>query len=241
MELKEIIKNLPFKGIKNYQNIQIDNLTNSSTTDTQNALYFCLKGSKVDGHDFASQAVENGAKCLVVERYLDLPVPQILVDNSRKAMSNISATFYDFDKSNIKFIGVTGTNGKTTTAFTTRHILQNLGHKVGMIGTEGTYIGDIKIPTTLTTPDPINLHRVINEMDQNGVEYVVMEVSAHALALNKVDSIVYDVAGITNITQDHLDYFKSMELMVILDIKLSGVLKNIKKKIILGLMVKLDQ
>ena len=181
MELKQLINNLPFKGIKNYQNIQIDNLTNSSTVDTQNAIYFCLKGSKVDGHDFASQAVDNGATCLVVERYLDLPVPQILVDNSRKAMSSISATFYDFDKSKIKFIGITGTNGKTTTAFTTRHILQNLGHKVGMIGTEGTYIGDIKIPTQLTTPDPINLHKVIHDMDQNGVEYVVMEVSAHAL------------------------------------------------------------
>ena len=211
MELKQIIQDLPFKGMKNYQNIQIDNLTNSSTTDTQNAIYFCLKGSKVDGHDFAAQAVENGAKCLVVEHYLDLPVPQILVDNSRKAMSAISAIFYEFDKSNIKFIGVTGTNGKTTTAFTTRHILQNLGHKVGMIGTEGTYIGDIKIPTQLTTPDPINLHKVIHDMDQNGVDYVVMEVSAHALALNKIDSIVYDVVGITNITQDHLDYFKSME------------------------------
>lgn len=211
MELKQIVQNLPFKGIKNYQNIQIDNLTNSSTTDTQNAIYFCLNGSKVDGHNFAQQAVENGAKCLVVERFLDLPVPQILVDSCRKAMSNVSATFYDFNKSAIKFVGVTGTNGKTTTAFVTRHILQNLGHKVGMIGTEGVYIGDIKTPATLTTPDPIKLHKIIHDMDQNGVEYVVMEVSAHALALNKVDSITYDVAGITNITQDHLDYFNSMQ------------------------------
>ena len=211
MELKQIVQNLPFKGIKNYQNIQIDNLTNSSTTDTQNAIYFCLNGSKVDGHNFAQQAVENGAKCLVVERFLDLPVPQILVDSCRKAMSNVSATFYDFNKSAIKFVGVTGTNGKTTTAFVTRHILQNLGHKVGMIGTEGVYIGDIKTPATLTTPDPIKLHKIIHDMDQNGVEYVVMEVSAHALALNKVDSITYEVAGITNITQDHLDYFNSMQ------------------------------
>ncbi|MBO5910416.1 MAG: UDP-N-acetylmuramoyl-L-alanyl-D-glutamate--2,6-diaminopimelate ligase [Clostridia bacterium] len=211
MLFRELIQNISFRGIKNYKDVEIDNLTHSSTADTSNALYFCLRGSKVDGHNFAKAAVENGAVCLVVERFLDLPVPQILVDNARKAMSQVSAVFYEFDKSNIKFIGVTGTNGKTTTAFITRHILQNLGKRVGMIGTEGTYIGDIKIPSQLTTPDPIKLHKIIHDMDLSGVEYVVMEVSAHALALNKVDSIMYDVVGITNITQDHLDYFNSME------------------------------
>lgn len=211
MNLQQLVQNVSFKGIKNYKDIQIDNLTNSSTKDTNQALYFCLKGSQVDGHDFAEEAVKNGAVCLVVERFLDLNVPQVLVDNARKAMSNISANFYEFDKSKIKFIGVTGTNGKTTTAFVTRHILKNLGKRVGMIGTEGTYIGDIKVPSQLTTPDPIKLHKIIHDMDLNGVEYVVMEVSAHALALNKVDSIMYDVVGITNITQDHLDYFNTME------------------------------
>lgn len=211
MELQHLIKDFSFIGIKNYKNIKIDNLTNSSTKDVNGALYFCLKGSKVDGHDYATEAVENGAVCLVVERYLDLPVTQILVENSRRAMSILSAKFYEFEKSKIKFIGVTGTNGKTTTAFVTRHILKNLGKRVGMIGTEGTYIGDIKVPTELTTPDPINLHKVIHDMDKSGIEYVVMEVSAHAIALNKIDSIVYDVVGITNITQDHLDYFNTME------------------------------
>ena len=211
MNFEQLIQNISFKGIKNYKNVTIDNLTNSSTKDTQGALYCCLKGSKVDGHDYAKEAVDNGAVCLVVERFLDLPVTQILVNNSRLAMSSISARFYDFDKSKIKFIGITGTNGKTTTAFTTRHILHNLGKRVGMIGTEGIYIGDIKLPSTLTTPDPIQLHKIIHDMDKNNIEYVVMEVSAHALALNKVDSIMYDVVGLTNITQDHLDYFNTME------------------------------
>lgn len=211
MNLQQLVQNVRFKGIKNYKDVKIDNLTNSSTKDTNQALYFCLKGSKVDGHEFAEEAVKNGAVALVVERYLDLSVTQILVDNARVAMSNISANFYEFEKSNIKFIGVTGTNGKTTTAFVTRHILQNLGKRVGMIGTEGIYIGDIKLPAQLTTPDPIKLHKIIHDMDLNGIEYVVMEVSAHALALHKVDSIMYDVVGITNITQDHLDYFNTME------------------------------
>lgn len=211
MKLEELIQDFSFKGIKNYKNVQIDNLTNSTNQDLKDGLYFCLKGSKVDGHDFASQAVDKGAVCLVVERYLNLPVTQILVDNARKAMSSLSAKFYGFDKCNIKFIGVTGTNGKTTTAFITKHILQNLGKSVGMIGTEGIYFNNLKLPATLTTPDPIQLHKIISDMAQNGIEYVVMEVSAHALALNKVDSILYDVVGITNITQDHLDYFNSME------------------------------
>jgi len=210
MRLQQLIQDCTFKGIKNYKDVQIENLTNSSTQDTQGALYFCLKG-RVDGHNYANEAVNNGAVALVVERFLDLPVPQILVDNSRVAMSRLSATFYDFDKSKIKFIGVTGTNGKTTTAFVTRHILKNMGCRVGMIGTEGTYMGDIKIPSTLTTPDPIKLHKIIHDMDQSGIEYIVMEVSAHALALNKVDNITYDVVGITNITQDHLDYFNTMQ------------------------------
>lgn len=211
MKLQQLIQNFSFKGIKNYKDIDIDNLTNSSTEDVKNSIYFCLKGSKVDGHDYAGEAINNGAICLVVEKFLDFPVTQILVDNSRSAMSSISAIFYEFDKSNIKFIGITGTNGKTTTAFTTRHILQNLGKRVGMIGTEGVYIEDIKQPATLTTPDPIKLHKIIHDMDKNDIEYVVMEVSAHALALNKVDSIFYDVVGLTNITQDHLDYFNTME------------------------------
>lgn len=211
MELQQLIKDFSFKGIKNYKNVQIENLTNSSTKDTQNALYFCLKGSNVDGHYYSNEAIDNGAVCLVVERYLDLPVTQILVDNSRRAMSTLSAKFYEFEKSKIKFIGVTGTNGKTTTSFVTRHILKNLGKRVGMIGTEGVYMGDIKLPATLTTPDPIQLHKIIHDMDQSGIEYIVMEVSAHAIALNKIDSIIYDVVGLTNITQDHLDYFNTME------------------------------
>jgi len=211
MYFQQLIQDISFKGIKNYKNVSIQNLTNSSTKDTKDALYFCLKGGKVDGHDFAKEAIDNGAVCLVVERFLDLPVTQLLVDNARKAMSSISAKFYEFDKCKIKFIGITGTNGKTTTAFTTRHILQNLGKRVGMIGTEGVYIGDLKLPATLTTPDPIQLHKIIYEMGLNNIEYIVMEVSAHALALSKVDGIMYEVVGLTNITQDHLDYFNTME------------------------------
>ena len=211
MLLQHLIKNLSFVGIKNYTNLDIDSLSNVSSEKNINGLYFCIKGGKKDGHDYAREAIDNGAVCLVVERYLDLPITQILVDNARLAMSIISANFYEFSQSKIKFIGLTGTNGKTTTTFIMREILKKLGYKVGVIGTEGIYIGDIKIPHNMTTPDPINLHKVIHDMDCNNIDYVVMEVSAHAIALSKVDSIMFDAVGLTNITQDHLDYFINMD------------------------------
>lgn len=211
MKLQQLIKNLQFKGIKNYKNLDIEGLSCDSQRITPASIYFCLRGNRVDGHKFASQALENGAVCLVVERFLDVDATQILVENSRRAMSQISANFYEFDRSKIRFIGVTGTNGKTTTSFIVKQLLENMGHKVGLIGTEGAYIGNFRLPSSLTTPDPINLHQIIRDMDENGAEFVVMEVSAHAIALNKVDSIMYDVVGITNISQDHLDYFVTMD------------------------------
>lgn len=209
--LYDLISNLNFSGIKSYKDIDINALTIDSGEKTDNGMYFCINGTKVDGHDFAPQAVENGAVCLVVERYLDIPVTQILVDNVRKNMSKISAKFYDTQNKGMKFVGVTGTNGKTTTTFLIKEILSRLGKKVGLIGTEGIYIGNQYMPNDFTTPDPINLHKVIKQMQDSGCEYCIMEVSAHAIALNKIDDIYFDVIGLSNITQDHLDFFVNME------------------------------
>ncbi len=211
MKLYDIISNLKFLGIKNYKEQEIDSLTCDSREKVSNGIYFCLKGSKTDGHNFAQQSVENGAVCLVVEKYVDLSVPQILVENSRIAMSYISSVFYGTYKSKMKFIGMTGTNGKTTTTFLIREILAKLGKKVGLIGTEGIFINSLMLPAQLTTPDPINLHKFIHDMEQNGCEFCVMEVSAHAIALNKIDDITFDVVGLSNITQDHLDFFVNMD------------------------------
>ncbi len=211
MKLYDIISNLKFVGIKNYQDLEIDSLSCVYQEKCANSIYFCIKGTKSDGHEYASQAVDNGAVCLVVERFVDLPVTQILVEDVRKAMSYISAIFFETYKSKIKFIGITGTNGKTTTTFLIREMLMALNHKVGLIGTEGTYINNLMLPPTLTTPDPIDLHKLIKDMENNGCEYCVMEVSAHAIALNKIDNIHYDVVGLTNITRDHLDFFINMD------------------------------
>lgn len=211
MKLYDIISNLKFIGIKNYQELNIDSLSCDSNEKINDGIYFCIKGINRDGHNYAKDAIENGAVCLVVEKFLDLPITQILVENSRIAISFISSVFYETYKSKMKFIGITGTNGKTTTTFLIREILTKLGKSVGLIGTEGIYINHLLLPANLTTPDPIDLHKLIKDMDNNGCEYCVMEVSAHAIALNKIDNIYYDIVGLTNITKDHLDYFINME------------------------------
>lgn len=211
MKLYDIIANLKFIGIKNYQEIEIDSLSCSSKEKLSNGIYFCIKGMNTDGHDYALESVKNGAVCLVVEKYLDLPICQILVDDVRTTMSYVSSVFYKTDKSKMKFVGITGTNGKTTTTFIIRDILYKLGKKVGLIGTQGIYINSLLLPNNLTTPDPIDLHKAINDMEQNACEYCIMEVSAHSIALNKIDHINYDVVGLTNITKDHLDFFVNMD------------------------------
>lgn len=211
MKLYDIISNLKFVGIKNYQELEINALTCDSKEKVQDGIYFCLKGLKTDGHDHAQESINNGAVCLVVENFLDLPITQIKVENARVAMSFISSVFYETYKSKMKFIGMTGTNGKTTTTFLLRDILYNSGKKVGLIGTEGIFINSLRLPPMLTTPDPIKLHKTIRDMENNGCEYCIMEVSAHAIALNKIDNIYYDVVGLSNITKDHLDFFLNME------------------------------
>lgn len=211
MNFYDIISNLKFIGIKNYKEMEIQSLSCNTNEENKNGIYFCIKGLNNDGHKFANQAVEKGAVCLVVEKYLDMPVTQILVENTRGAMSQVSSIFYQTDKTNMKFVGITGTNGKTTTTFIIRDILKSLSKSVGVIGTEGIYINNEVLPNNLTTPDPINLHKIINQMSKEGCEYCVMETSAHAIALNKIDNIYYDVVAISNITKDHLDFFLNME------------------------------
>ncbi len=230
-KLYDLISGLQFSGIKNYKEIEINNLSINSEDKTDNGMYFCIKGTKVDGHNFAEKAIANGAVCLVVERYLNLPATQILVENVRKSMSQISAQFYDTQNKSMKFVGVTGTNGKTTTTFLVKEILSKLGKKVGLIGTEGIYIGNSMMPNDFTTPDPIELHRTIRQMQDEVCEYCVMEVSAHAIALNKIDDINFDVVALSNITKDHLDFFVNMENYIKCKASLFDI-KHAKKGII---------
>ncbi|MCH5160906.1 MAG: UDP-N-acetylmuramoyl-L-alanyl-D-glutamate--2,6-diaminopimelate ligase [Clostridiales bacterium] len=173
-------------------------------------VFFCLVGQTSDGHTFAQEAVSRGAVAVVVERRLAVDCVQIETDNARKALALCAGKFFGNPAKRMKLIGITGTNGKTTTTYIVKSIIEAAGHSCGLIGTNAVEYGGNEIEPTLTTPDPIDLHRTLHDMATAGIEYVVMEVSAHALALNKVDGITYEVAAFTNFSRDHLDFFGDM-------------------------------
>ena len=213
MLLKELIAGIPDAfDSKGDTAIFIDSLTMNSRDVTQNGLFFCINGSKVDAHEFAPQAIENGCKALVVSHFIDtLNVPQVKVENVRSAMAYISAAFYGYPAKSLRLIGVSGTKGKTTTSYLVKSIMEAAGYKVGLIGTTGNMIGDRYIKSTLTTPDSIDLHSTFRDMLDEGVQIVCMEVSAHAIDMHRVDGLFFEAACYTNLSQDHLDYFHTME------------------------------
>ena len=174
-------------------------------------LFFCIAGTHADGHLFAKEALRRGAAAFVAEHELPLPAPQLIVPDSREAMARIAAAFCGHPERKLKLVAVTGTNGKTTTAHLLFHILEAAEKRAGLIGTLGARFQDTVIAPELTTPDPFHLFPLLKDMAEAGAEYVVMEVSAHALALRKECPIVYDAAVFTNLTRDHLDFFGSME------------------------------
>jgi len=211
MELNEMINGIKiFKGDKKL-NIDIENLAFKASEVKNNTLFFVLKNQHEEAEKETVEAVKNGAKAIVSDHYINnVKVPQILTSDVREAMALISGNFYGrpFDK--LKVIGITGTNGKTTSTYMLKSILESAGHKVGLIGTNGNLIGNEKIPANLTTPDPFEMHDLMKKMVDKGCDYVVMEVSAHALYYKKVSGINFEVAIFTNLTQDHLDFFETM-------------------------------
>ena len=175
-------------------------------------LYFCLPGLRVDGHSFAQQVMEKGAAALVVERKLPLDIPQILVEDARAAMSYMAQCFYGYPAKSMRGIGITGTKGKTTTSYLVRAICMQAGYKVGLMGTVCNYIGEDEVPANLTTPDPIDVQALLAQMRDAGCEIYIMEVSAHALDLRKLVGVQFEEGIFTNFSQDHLDYFGTMEI-----------------------------
>ncbi len=175
-------------------------------------LFFCISGARFDAHSFAPQAVKNGCAALVVSRLLpELSVPQVKVENVRSAMAHIAAAFFGHPARKLRLMGVSGTKGKTTTSYLLKAIMEKAGYKMGLIGTTGNMIGQEHIHSNLTTPDPIDLHRCFRQMVDAGVQAVSMEVSAHAIDMHRLDGLTFEAAGYTNLSQDHLDYFHTME------------------------------
>lgn len=192
------------------KDVEIATLSADSRQCVKNGLFFCLNGGEADGHAFAEEAVKNGAIAIVTERELSVEISQILVSDTRYALGVLASVFYGEPSARMRVIGITGTNGKTTTAYMLASILEKAGGKVGIIGTLGIAYNGEKYPSSLTTPDPIELQRTLAEMSLRGVDYVVMEVSAHALHYQKTAGICFAACIFTNLSQDHLDFFATM-------------------------------
>ena len=211
MKLIELLKDVEYKKIIGNKDINIKEIVIDSNRVVQDSLFICICGKDFDGHSYAKQAQRYGARAIVCEKELDLNVTQIIVDNSRLAMSEIASNFYNRADKKMKIIAVVGTNGKTTTSHIIKSVLDACSIKCGLIGTLGTFYCDKFIQPSLTTPDPIDLHKIFADMYESGVKCVVMEVSAHAIYLDKVKNIKFFCAVFTNFSQDHLDFFENME------------------------------
>ena len=178
---------------------------------TPGALFFCVPGEHSDGHEHAADAVAAGAVALVVERPLGLGVPELLVPSVRAAMAPLAARFHGDPSARLRVIGVTGTNGKTTSTFLIRALLEAAGERCALVGTVESIIGGVARGVVRTTPEAIDLQRSFAEMLEAGDSACAIEISSHALALGRAEAIHFAAALFTNLTQDHLDFHPSME------------------------------
>jgi UDP-N-acetylmuramoyl-L-alanyl-D-glutamate--2,6-diaminopimelate ligase len=191
--------------------VEISGLAYSTGQVAPGALFFCVRGFRADGHDFAPQAVQRGAAALVCERPLGLGVPELIVPDVRAAMGPAAARFHGDPTSRLKVVGITGTNGKTTTAFLVRHVLEAAGVQTGLLGTVTSIVGGSEEPVERTTPEAIDLQALFARMVAAGDEACAMEVSSHALELRRSDGIRFACRVFTNLTQDHLDFHPTMQ------------------------------
>lgn len=194
----------------NIGNIEITGITCDSRAVKEGFAFICIKGSNFDGHNFAKSALDNGASIIIAEDDIGLE-NQIIVEDTHASYSDMCAKWFGNPMKNLKLIGVTGTNGKTSVTYMIKKILESKGHKVGLIGTIQNMIGDEIIESKNTTPNSYDLNELFDQMVKKGCDYAVMEVSSHALDQCRVYNLDFEIAIFTNLTQDHLDYHITME------------------------------
>jgi UDP-N-acetylmuramoyl-L-alanyl-D-glutamate--2,6-diaminopimelate ligase len=211
MRLDQILPGLESSEVTGDPGTEIDSLAYDNRKVTPGALFFCVRGLASDGHDYASAAVDAGATALVCERSLGLGVTEVIVPDARAAMAPAAAAFNDFPTRDLKLAGITGTNGKTTTAFLLHDILEYAGVHSGLMGTVKQLVGGEEESVERTTPEAIDLQAAFRRMADAGDEACVIEVSSHAMVMHRADAIEFDVAIFTNLTQDHLDFHEDME------------------------------
>jgi len=212
MKLIELLKDIEVEQLHADTETEILDISYDSRKTQKSDLFVAIKGFESDGHKFIGAALTAGAVVVICEEKPDVQIPYILVRDSRKALALASRNFFGDPASEMKLIGVTGTNGKTTTTMLLKHVLENCtGATTGLIGTNQNMIGDKILPTERTTPESYELQKLFREMANEGCKYVIMEVSSHSLVLNRVAGIQFEVGVFTNLTQDHLDFHKTME------------------------------
>lgn len=213
MLLPEILDGVPYIDVVGDLNIDVDDMNYDSRRVTPNSVFFCIDGFKVDGHDFAVDAVRGGAKVLVLEKDVEVSegVTKVFVEDSRLAMALMSANFFGRPAEEMKMIGITGTNGKTSITYLLKSILEKSGFKVGLVGTITNMIGNRIIESERTTPESLDLQCLLRQMADEGVDIVVMEVSSHSLSLKRVGGCKFDIGVFTNLSQEHLDFHGTLE------------------------------
>ena len=231
--LMQILKPLGMNELK-IPEVLISGLSINSKTIKKGDLFIALQGTNKNGHSYITDAINSGAAAIMVNKSYteDVEVPIVKVENSRKALSIIASEYYDHPSRAMTIIGITGTNGKTTTAFLVKSILENANCKVALIGTLGLIAKGFKYQKTLTTPDPISLHKILHDLNIVGFSHVIMEVSSHALDQYRVANIEFNIAALTNITPEHLDYHGTFEKYKNTKAKLFQLLEEGSKAII---------
>jgi UDP-N-acetylmuramoyl-L-alanyl-D-glutamate--2,6-diaminopimelate ligase len=211
MRLDQIVEGVGSAELSGDPGLEITGIAYDSRKVTPGGLFFCVTGMESDGHDFAAAAVGSGAVALVCERPTGLGVAEVLVPDTRAAMARVAAAFYGHPTRDLKVAGITGTNGKTTTAFLLHDILEGAGIHSGLMGTVKQIVGGVDEPVERTTPESVELQAAFRRMEEAGDEACVIEASSHALVLKRCDAIDFDLAVFTNLTQDHLDFHADME------------------------------
>ena len=213
-ELGNLLNGVEVKSFSGNREMIITDIVFDSRKITDGSLFVAVKGSRSDGHDFIESAVKNGAPAVICERLPDNPpehITWIVTDDSARALGQISSNFYGNPSSSLKLVGITGTNGKTTIATLLHKLFMRLGYKCGLFSTVCNYVGDRELEATHTTPDPVQLNRVMSEMVNTGCDYAFMEVSSHASDQKRISGLEYTGAVFTNLTHDHLDYHKTFD------------------------------
>lgn len=213
MNLNEILGKYEIEYIKGNKNIDITNIENDSRKVQKGNMFIAEKGYTVNGHDYIENAIENGASAVVVEKDMEVNnnITLIKVKNTTEAMAKFSSNFYRSPWEKLKLIGITGTNGKTSTTYLLKSILDKVNQNTGLIGTNGAVVNKEIIEIPNTTPNSLTIHRILHKMIEGKIENCIMEVSSHALDLDRVKYMDFDVGIFTNLSKEHLDYHETME------------------------------